>query len=874
MSKTLVIVESPAKCKTIKKYLGPDFEVLASYGHVRDLVPKSGAVDTDNNFSMKYEVVERNQKHLDAIKKALKGCNALMLATDPDREGEAISWHISEYLKEINALKDISVSRVVFNEITQKAVLDAVAHPRTISMDLVNAQQARRALDYLVGFNLSPLLWKKVSPGLSAGRVQSPSLRMICEREDEIRAFVTEEYWTIEADLFKDNAAFKGKLTEYSGEKLKQFSVTNADMADAVKITLLEKFGQEIPVYNIEKKQRNRYPSPPFTTSTLQQEASRKLGFSAQRTMKTAQTLYEGVNLGSESIGLITYMRTDSVSLAVEALTEIRGLINQRYGKEYLPDTPRFYKTKSKNAQEAHEAVRPTSAMRHPDQMKAFLSSDQFRLYELIWKRTIACQMMHAIMDTVAIDLGIKGLHTIRANGSTIAFPGFISVYIEGIDDQKEEEGEGKILPQMQVGDRIKLADIIPNQHFTEPPPRYSEASLVKALEEYGIGRPSTYASIISTLQSREYVVMDARRFIPTDVGHIVSRFLVSHFMRYVDYGFTASLEDDLDAVSRGEKEWIPLLSAFWTPFIALCKDKELSVSRADVAQSRELGIDPKTNKPVSVRIGRFGPFAQIGVKEDEDKPKFAALRPNQRIDTITLDEALNLFQLPRTLGETADGEVVKTSVGRFGPYIQFGKKYVSLKEDDPYTVDLTRALALIDAYKMVQAAKFIKAFEGTDIQVLNGRFGPYITDGEKNAKIPKDADPSLLTLEECQLLLEKAPVKKTKTGTKKKAVAKKTATKKTVIKKTAIPKSRSKKGAEDTDEVPVKKRTSTKKTINKAIVDTENSAAGEIIQSVVTKAVTKKPAVKKVAVKKNAVIKTATKKVIKKVSDSKNDEE
>ncbi len=821
MSKTLVIVESPAKAKTINKYLGKDYKVLASFGHIRDLIPKSGAVDPDQNFAMHYEVVERNQKHINEIVKEIKDADTLLLATDPDREGEAISWHIKEYLEEKGKLKNKEVARVVFHEITKNAIQEAITHPRDISMDMVNAQQARRALDYLVGFNLSPLLWKKISPGLSAGRVQTPALRMICEREDEIEAFKAEEYWTIESQLKHSESQFKGRLTEFDGAKVEQFSFVNETTAFAAKNALIQEFGKQIPVYNIDRKQRKRNPTAPFTTSTMQQEAARKLGFSTTRTMRTAQTLYEGINTGTETVGLITYMRTDSVTLAKEAVDEIAAFVKGRYGDDYLPEEPRVYKTKAKNAQEAHEAIRPTSAFRHPDELKNYLSSDQFRLYELIWKRTIASQMASAIMDTIAIDLGKKSLHTFRANGSTILFPGFIIVYTESFDDKKDDADDEKILPNMEVGDLINIEDIIATQHFTEPPPRFSEASLVKALEEHGIGRPSTYASIISTLQNREYVTVDARRFFPTDVGRIVSRFLTEHFTRYVEYDFTAKMEDDLDEVAEGQLAWIPLMEEFWSPFQKLCKEKEESVSRADVAQARELGIDPQSGKPVSVRIGRFGPFAQIGDKDDEDKPKFASLRKDQRINTITLDEALELFTLPRDLGRTEDDELIRANIGRFGPYIQYGKKFVSLKEDDPYTVELPRALEIIEAHKAAEAAKFIKAFEAEGIQVLNGRWGPYITDGEKNARIPKDReDPENLTLEECQELLAKAPAKKGGKKTTKKAPAKKAATKKTATKKTT------KKDADASEAKP------------------------------------KKPAAKKAPAKKAAPKKTATKKV------------
>jgi DNA topoisomerase I len=608
MSKNLVIVESPAKAKTIKKYLGKDFTVLASYGHVRDLLPKEGAVDTEHDFAMKYQPIEKNEKHFDAIAKAMKSADALFLATDPDREGEAISWHLCELLKEKKLLNKKVVKRVVFHEITKRAIQEAVEHPRDISMELINAQQARRALDYLVGFNLSPLLWKKIRPGLSAGRVQSPALRMIVERELEIEKFVSQEYWTIEADLAMGKEAFDAKLHTFLGKKLTQFSVTTADEAKEIETQLLLATRGKVAVANVEKKQRKRNPAPPFTTSTLQQEASRKLSFTAQKTMRVAQQLYEGIDIGGTAVGLITYMRTDSVNLAQEAVDEIRALISERYGKNNVPAKPNVYKTKSKNAQEAHEAIRPTVAAQTPESVKEHLSADQQKLYELIWKRTVACQMVHATLDTVSVDLAAGEGNLFRANGSTVVDPGFMMVYQEGVDDSKAEEDE-RLLPVLAVGDRVDLVKVRPEQHFTEPPPRYSEASLVKALEEYGIGRPSTYAAIISTLQAREYVNLEKRRFIPTDVGRIVNKFLTGYFTQYVDYDFTAKLEDELDAISRGEEEWVPLLKFFWKPFKKLVDDVEQNVARKDVTQEATDEVCPKCGKPLTIRLGRRGRF-------------------------------------------------------------------------------------------------------------------------------------------------------------------------------------------------------------------------------------------------------------------------
>jgi DNA topoisomerase-1 len=609
MSNYLVIVESPAKAKTIKKYLGKGFEVLASYGHVRDLEPKEGAVDPDHDFAMKYRINEQSRKHIDAIAKAVRKADGIYLATDPDREGEAISWHLLQILDGKKLLKEKEVGRVIFHEITKRAVQEAVANPREIAMELVNAQQARRALDYLVGFNLSPLLWKKVRRGLSAGRVQSPALRMIVEREEEIERFDPREYWTIEADVSSQGQNFVGKLTHYQGDKLGQFDINNTELAHDAEQSLLNAASGKLQVSKVEKKQRKRNPTAPFTTSTLQQEAVRKLGFSAQRTMRTAQQLYEGIDIGGETVGLITYMRTDSVNLAQEALDEVREFIGQRFGKDNVPDKPRYYKTKSKNAQEAHEAIRPSSVMRVPESIKDHLTKDQHRLYELIWKRTVACQMIHATIDTVAIDMSAGEGNIFRANGSTIVTPGFMAVYQESVDEAKEKKDENKLLPKLMEGESVDLIAIRPEQHFTEPPPRYSEATLVKALEEYGIGRPSTYASIISTLQNREYVEMDKRRFFPTDVGRVVNKFLTNHFNRYVDYNFTANLEDELDAVSRGEEEWIPLLKKFWQPFKDQVVLKGESVSRADVTTELLDEVCPLCGKPLAKRLGKRGFF-------------------------------------------------------------------------------------------------------------------------------------------------------------------------------------------------------------------------------------------------------------------------
>jgi DNA topoisomerase I len=839
MAKNLLIVESPAKAKTINKYLGKDFQVLASYGHVRDLVPKEGAVDPDRDFAMNYDLIEKNEKHVDAIVKAIKQADSLYLATDLDREGEAISWHIAEILRERNLLENKTVHRVVFSEITPKAIKEAVANPRPLSMELVNAQQARRALDYLVGFNLSPVLWRKVQRGLSAGRVQSPALRMIVEREEEIEAFIPREYWSVEADLAHPDQPFKARLLKLNNKKFEQFDLTNETDAHTARNALHKAAQGRLVVGEVQSKERKRRASAPFTTSTLQQEAARKLGYATSRTMRLAQQLYEGIAIGDEGVvGLITYMRTDSTQISTDAITEIREVIVREFGRQALPEEPNVYKSKSKNAQEAHEAIRPTSAALTPKRVAAFLSPDHAKLYELIWKRTVACQMQHATMNTVSVDFPCGPDAAFRATGTTVIDPGFLAVYEEGRDQKAaDDEDDARKLPLMKVGEAVPLRDIVTDQHFTEPPPRFSEASLVKTLEEYGIGRPSTYASIIQVLLNREYVILDSRRFKPTDVGRAVGRFLAGHFARYVDYDFTAKLEDELDAVSRGEEDWVPLLARFWKPFKAQIDDKIETVDKSEASGSRVLGVDPKSGKPLSVRLGRYGPFAQIGTKEDEDKPKFASLRPGQSMHTITAEEALELFKLPRTLGTSEEGEDISVGIGRFGAFVKIGSTYASLtKEDDPYTIELPRALELVRAKAEALANRIIKDF-GNGIQILNGRYGPYITDGDKNARIPKDREPPSLSEAECVELLAAAPFRPKRgfgKGAKGKAASKKTAekaaaktapAKKAAVKKTAKKKTARKKTAS--------KKTATRKATSKTTT-TKATAASKSAESAV----------------------------------------
>jgi len=800
MAKNLLIVESPAKAKTLKKYLGKDFEVLASYGHVRDLVPKNGAVDVDNDYAMNYETIARNSKHMDSIAKAAATAETIMLAPDPDREGEAIAWHISELLKTKRALKHKKFNRVVFYEITQSAVREAVAHPREIAMSLVNAQQARRALDYLVGFNLSPLLWRKIRPGLSAGRVQSPALRLIVEREIEIDKFVSQEYWTIHLDSQKNSIPFKAKLFQFQGKKLEQLSIGSQIEFDSILSKLSE---AKLPpkVVRVEKKGKSRSPAAPFTTSTLQQEAVRKLGMTSDRTMRTAQSLYEGVDIAGETIGLISYMRTDSVSLANEAVAEIRDYIQNNFSAEYLPGKQPLYKSKTKNAQESHEAIRPTSILRSPDSIREHLNIDQIRLYEMIWKRTLACQMSPARFDTVSIDIRLSSDDTLfRASGQTLIFPGFIGVYMEDADDVEEEDVAK--LPNLTEGDLLPIDKLYGEQHFTQPPPRFSEASLVKSLEEFGIGRPSTYATIISTLQAREYAILDKKRFMPTDVGRVVIKFLTEHFTRYVDYGFTANLEDELDAVSEGKLDWIPVLDSFWKGFNKLLLDKkdvdrpgtelleetcpkcgkslskrlgkrgnfigctgypECDYTRSldgdvDLAEARkELGMHPESNQVVLLLRGPYGYYVQLGEAEEgvKVKPKRVSWPKELPLEQADLPAALKLLSLPRELGSHPEsGKKVIVNIGRFGPYIGHDGKFKSIPRGESiFYITIERAVELLAQAKTGGNTVLRTLGEHPDdkepVEVCSGRYGPYVRHGKINATLPKDVSPDSISLEE-----------------------------------------------------------------------------------------------------------------------------
>jgi len=856
MSK-LLIVESPSKAKTLKKYLGSDFEVLASYGHVRDLIPKNGAVDTEHQFAMKYDIIERNSRHVDAIAKAVKNADSIYLATDPDREGEAISWHIAEILKSKNLLKNKLMKRVVFHEITKGAVEHAIAEPRDISMPMVNAQQARRALDYLVGFNLSPLLWKKIRRGLSAGRVQSPALRLIVERELEIEAFKSQEYWTIHLDALKHSHGFNAKLVQLNNQKVEQFTVINHDQqADIVGKLLLASAGKTT-VSRVEKKQRSRSPAAPFTTSTLQQEAVRKLGFTTARAMRVAQQLYEGVDVGGGTVGLITYMRTDSFSLAAEAIAQIRDYVKKNFDADYLPRTPVVYKTKSKSAQEAHEAIRPTDINRTPAQVRQYLNDEQFKLYEMIWKRALACQMAAAKFDAVSVDLSVgSDANLFRATGQTLVFPGFIAVYMEGSDDE-EEEGESK-LPHLETGEVLTVEKIYGNQHFTEPPPRYSEASLVKVLEEYGIGRPSTYATIISTLQDREYVVLDKKRFTPTDVGRVVNKFLTEHFTKYVDYDFTANLENALDSVADGERDWIPLMDEFWQGFNKQIHDKadvdrpgnelideacpkcgkplqkQLSrygsfigctgyndTPKCDYKRSIDgavslgtdpvaIGTDTETGKEILLMNGPYGPYLQLGlpVEGDKKKPKRVSIPKEIPLADVNLQTANMLLSLPRDLGlHPVTNKKVIANIGRFGPYVNHDAKFKSIpKSMSVFTINLDDAVTLLAQANTGPAPILSLGSHPTEdgqIEVYAGRYGPYVQHGKVRATLPKSVEPEALTLEEALELLSAKAAKEAPAG--KKATTRKSSTAKTSAAKSAPAKKTTKAKAATTKASPSK---------------------------------------------------------------------
>jgi DNA topoisomerase-1 len=849
----IVIVESVAKAKAINKYLGSNYKVLASYGHVRDLPSKDGSVEPDRDFEMHWDVDGRSDKVMKEITAAVKKADKLILATDPDREGEAISWHILRILEERKALKKgLPVERVTFNAVTKQSVLDAFKAPREIDAPLVEAYLARRALDYLVGFTLSPVLWRKLPGARSAGRVQSVALRLVCDREAEIEAFKTEEYWTIEAQLATAKGEeFRARLNAIAGKKLDKLDIKDGLSAEGIKAAIE---GGSFTVTGVEKKAVRRNPYAPFTTSTLQQEASRKLGFSAKQTMNVAQRLYEGVEIDGEVTGLITYMRTDGVTIIPEAVAEIRKLVEQDFSKRYLPPFIREYKAKAKNAQEAHEAIRPTDVRRKPDDVARYVERDQARLYELIWKRAVASQMASAEVEQTSADIAVPGrdgkAYGLRATGSVVLFDGFLRLYEEGRDDRSKngkaeeaaEEDDSRRLPPLAQGDALKDRGIEAIQHFTEPPPRFTEATLVKRMEELGIGRPSTYASTLAVLQERDYVRIDKKRLIPEDKGRLVTAFLESFFKRYVEYDFTADLEEKLDLISDGKLEWKDVLRDFWRDFTgAVGEIKDLRVAEvleamneilgphifppraeggdprqcpncgggrlslkvgkfgafigcsnypecrftrqfsdsgqngapeASTPEGKLLGHDPETGLAVTLRTGRFGPYVQLGEAEGEEKPKRASVPKGVDANAIDLDYALKLLSLPRLIGEHPEtGKPITASLGRYGPFILHDGTYANLPSvEEVFSVGINRAVVLLAEKKagggkgrfQRAAPTVLKELgehpeQGGKVQVLSGRYGPYVKHGDVNATLPRGKEPAALTMDEAvQLVAER----------------------------------------------------------------------------------------------------------------------
>ena len=854
----VVVVESPAKAKTINKYLGPGFTVLASYGHVRDLPPKDGSVDPDNEFDMLWEVGAASKKHVKAIADALKDDNELILATDPDREGEAISWHLQETLTKRRAIKkDTPVSRVVFNAITKTAVTEAMKSPRQVDMELVEAYLARRALDYLVGFKLSPVLWRRLPGAKSAGRVQSVTLRLIVEREMEIEVFKAREYWSVAASLSTPRGQiFDARLTTLGGKRLDKFDISNSTEAE---LAVQAVTSRDLKVATVEAKPASRNPSAPFMTSTLQQEASRKFGMGARQTMSTAQRLYEA--------GFITYMRTDGIDMAPEAVHAVRDVIADRYGKQYVPKSPRMYKNKAKNAQEAHECIRPTELDQAPEHIN-ISEPDQKKLYDLIWKRTIASQMEAARMERTTVEIeSADGQIGLRANGQVVLFDGFMRVYEEGRDDTVVDDDD-KRLPQITANDELSKKSVMQEQHFTQPPPRYTEASLVKRMEELGIGRPSTYASVVTTIQDRDYVRKEKNRLIPEDKGRLVTVFLTSFFRRYVEYEFTANLDTQLDDVSAGERKYRNVLSGFWKDF-KISIDEAMDQSITEVLEKinevlephlfpiEEAGINPRECKncgngrlsmrtarsggafigcsnypdcrftrpfgppgtessaigpdgkllghdgedPISLRDGRYGPYVQRGnLTEENPKPQRMSIPKTWAIDELTFEKAVQLLSLPREIGpHPEDGVLIESSIGRFGPYVKHGTMYANITDiDEVWTIGMNRAVEEL-AKKAARGGRGAAATpllelgehpsEGGPVNVMSGKYGPYVKWGKINATIPKEVEPEKVTMDlAVALITEKAPSKK-KSTTKKKAAAKKPATKKSTAKKKDKPK-------------------------------------------------------------------------------------
>ncbi|GHM58959.1 MAG: DNA topoisomerase 1 [Candidatus Mesenet longicola] len=814
---SILVVESPAKAKTISKYLDNKFRVVASFGHVRDLPAKNGSVDPNSDFAVKYEIIDKAEKYIKELVKAAAKTSAIYLATDPDREGEAIAWHVIEVLKEKKAITDkVQIYRIVFNEITKNAVTEAIKNPRTISMDLVNAQQARRALDYLVGFTLSPLLWRKLPGSKSAGRVQSVALRLICERENEISKFISQEYWSIEAEFLSEkNEVFFALLSHYDNKKLDKLDIKNKQEADDL-VDIIK--AKQYAIAKVENKQVKRNPPLPFITSSLQQEASNKLGFAVKNTMRIAQNLYEGIDIGGESVGLITYMRTDGFYIADEAINAIKQMINSIFGEKYLPKSARKYTKKVKNAQEAHEAIRPTNITKTPDSIAKFLTAEQLKLYELIWKRTVAGQMESALIDQVTVDVESQDRQVIfHATGSTIAFDGFYKVY------QDSKEDESTKLPNLKEDESCELKEVISGQHFTQPPPRFNEASLVKKMEEIGIGRPSTYATIISVLQDRGYAALENKRFIPSDRGQIVTIFLTSFFSRYVEYNFTANMEEELDLISNGDIFWKEVLGKFWSPFIQnvdsikemendkildtvrtgylfpndidtkcpKCEDGNLRLNigrtgvflgcsgypeckytreikddnnndNQDASQSeypKLLGLDPSSQKEVFIKKGPYGFYVQLG---SESKGKKVSLLKDVDPSSVDLNFGLKMLSLPMIIGHHPEtNKEIKIGIGRFGPYIFYDGKYFSLKKKDVFSVTVDEALSIITSNSSGEVKSLGCNQDGEEISVRSGKYGPYIKCGKINVALGKDFNTDEITLEKAIEMIKSKKQKK-----------------------------------------------------------------------------------------------------------------
>ncbi|MGK0255901.1 MAG: DNA topoisomerase-1 [Arcobacteraceae bacterium] len=803
--KNLVIVESPAKARTISKFLGSDYTVMASMGHVRDLPKSNLGFDPEDNFKPQYMVSRDKSKVIADLKKQINKDTVIYLAADEDREGEAIAWHLIPALKiEKNPLK-----RIVFHEITEKAILEALANPREVDQHLVDAQQARRILDRAVGYKLSPLIWKKVRYGLSAGRVQSVAVRIIVDKEREIEAFIPVEFWKIKTEF--NTPELKAELAKINGKLAK---VNNEEEANIIEASC--KQGNYV-LEDIEEKESKRTPPPPFTTSTLQQEASRKAGFGVKQTMIVAQQLYEGsVNIPGHSGGLITYMRTDSVNLSTFATSAAKEVISSEYGKEYALDKPRVYKSKAKGAQEAHEAIRPVDLSLKPSDAQPYLDHSQYRLYSLIWKRTMATQMAQAVVanTTYKIIAGQNKEYEFQSKGTRIVFAGFMKAYTEGSDDPESAlENAEKILPTISQGTVLNLESLITEQNFTKPPSRYTEASLVKKMEAEGIGRPSTYAPTIATIQQREYVIKtEDKKLKPTLIGTVVNDFLVEHFDDIVSLGFTAHVEEEFDKIAEGEMAWQDVMKEFYEPFVKNVEDKTENAPRAKFSDIRELGDHPTLNKPITARVGQYGSYVQCGTKEDEEKPKIASIPSTLSVNSITLEESLVLLQLPKVLGQDENENDIKVNIGRFGPYLQIKSEYFSLKEDDPYTVELPRALEVIKELKEIKAKALIKDFPEEETQIIIGRYGAYIKSKKKNYKLPKgldDQDIKDLNWDEVKEIIKNQPVKGRRGAPAKKAPAKKA----TAVKKAPAKKATTTAKKAVVKKVPAKKTTKKKET-------------------------------------------------------------